>query len=61
VESRDGMHNGFDPLQGELALGARDRAGSQFDDHALRVAQKVIALWVTLMWRSAHFDSGRTK
>jgi hypothetical protein len=49
VESRDRVHNRFDPFQGEFALGARDRAGSQLNDHSFYAAQEAISALVILM------------
>jgi hypothetical protein len=54
LESRDCVHNRFDPFQGKVALGACDRAGSQFNDHSFCAAQEAVSALLALMWRFAH-------
>src|SRR6266705_728963 len=49
LEGGDCVHKRFDPFQGELALRARDRAGSQLNDYSFCVTQEAISALVALM------------
>jgi hypothetical protein len=49
LESRDGVHNRLNPLQGEFTLRVYNCGGSQFNDHAFCATQEVVSLAFVLM------------